>query len=130
RGVTPQEATPGAKVLFTRDGTSGEPDFTTALKWARRAAEGGSAEGQAALGYILTSGPETIRNESEAERWYARSAQAGCPQGCLGFGLALLRRAQDQRTQTQAAEQIAKASAAGIPTALYLAGSLREFGIG
>ena len=79
---------------------------------------------------ILTSGPETIRNEKEAERWYARSAQAGCPQGSLGFGLALLRRAQDQRTQTQAAEQIAKASAAGIPTALYLVGALREFGLG
>jgi TPR repeat protein len=35
-----------------------EPDFVAAEKWARRAAEHGSADGQAVLAYILTSGPD------------------------------------------------------------------------
>src|SRR5882762_7660775 len=36
--------------LFTTDAPA-DPDFVSALKWARRAAEAGSAEGQALLGY-------------------------------------------------------------------------------
>ncbi len=68
-----------------------EPDFETSLRWARKAAEGGSADGQAVLGYILTSGPETMRDLDEAHRWYERSAAAGCPQGALGFALSLAR---------------------------------------
>ena len=46
-----------AASLFATNEAS-EPDFDTAIKWARKAAEGGSADGQAVLGYILTSGPE------------------------------------------------------------------------
>ena len=64
-----------------------QPDFETGLRWARKAAEGGSADGQAVLGYILTSGPETMRDLDEAHRWYERSAAAGCPQGALGYAL-------------------------------------------
>ena len=63
------------------------PDFEAGLHWARKAAEGGSADGQAVLGYILTSGPETMRDLDEAHRWYERSAAAGCPQGALGYRL-------------------------------------------
>ena len=39
------------------------------------------------LGYILTSGPENLRNLEEADRWYVKSAAAGCPAGALGHGL-------------------------------------------
>ena len=49
-----------------------EPDFATAAAWARKAAEGGSADGQSMLAYILTSGPETMRDPEEAHRWYER----------------------------------------------------------
>ena len=35
-----------------------EPDFKSAMKWARQAADAGSASGQALLAYILTYGPE------------------------------------------------------------------------
>jgi hypothetical protein len=51
----------GAGRLFTGDETA-DPDFGSALPWARRAAEDGSPEGQALLGYILTYGPEDIRH--------------------------------------------------------------------
>ena len=70
--------------------------FPAALSWARRGAEGGSPEAQALLGYILTSGPDDLRDMAEADQWYERSAAANCPQGHLGRGLSLLRAANDQ----------------------------------
>ena len=100
RGISvPKQSGGGAKALFLSDNQSGGSDFATALKWARRAAESGSAEGQALLGYILTSGPDALRDPAEAERWYQRSAEAGCPQGSFGLGVSILRRAQDERTK-------------------------------
>ena len=71
---------PGTR-LFAAD--RGErAGFRDRLRWARKAAEGGSADGQAVLGYILTSGPEPMRDLEEAHRWYERSAAAGCSAGC------------------------------------------------
>src|ERR1700758_2525700 len=55
--------------LFSAN-TTGQPDFAAAEKWARRSADGGSADGQALLGFILTSGPENLRNLDEARSWY------------------------------------------------------------
>ena len=69
-----------------------------ASRWARKAAEGGSADGQAVLGYILTSGPEPMRDPDEAHRWYERSAAAGCPQGALGYALSLARDGDRRRS--------------------------------
>ena len=51
--------------LFATNATS-EPDFATAARFARMAAEGGSADGQAVLAYILTSGPEPMRDLAQA----------------------------------------------------------------
>ena len=73
-----------------------EPDFVAAEKWARRAAEHGSADGQAVLAYILTSGPESMRNLEEAHEWYQRAAEAGCPQGALGYAQSLARSVKDE----------------------------------
>ena len=77
------------------------PDFETGLRWARKAATGGSADGQAVLGYILTSGPETMRDPDEAHSWYQRSAAAGCPQGALGLALSLSRTAKTPEQQAR-----------------------------
>ncbi|HEY6432737.1 MAG TPA: tetratricopeptide repeat protein, partial [Acetobacteraceae bacterium] len=82
--------------LFSSNDSDGKPDFEAAVKWARLAAEGGSADGQAVLGYILTSGPEAMRDLEAAEKWYRRSAEAGCPQGALGYALARSREATDE----------------------------------
>jgi hypothetical protein len=79
-----------ANSVFDTNST-GDPDFAAANAWARRAAQGGSPTGQALLGYILTSGPKTLRNLDEARLWYERSAAAGCPHGHLGYALSLAR---------------------------------------
>src|SRR5262249_39802747 len=106
------------------------PDFETGIHWARKAAAGGSADGQAVLGYILTSGPEHLRNLDEAHLWYERAAAAGCPQGALGYALSLARTATDAGGQAQVAEQLRRAADAGLPTALYLLALMTERGWG
>lgn len=129
-GQVDDQPRPRAGGLFG-DSALAQPDFIAAEGWARRAAEAGSAEAQALLGYILTAGPEAIRNLEQAEHWYGRSAASGNPQGKLGLGLAILRRAG-----TNIAEQkpgiaaIVSAAELDLPMAQYLHGVLLEHGVG
>ena len=111
-------------------GQVSKPDFEAAEKWARQAAEHGSADGQAVLAYILSSGPESMRNLEEAHRWYERSADAGCPQGSLGYARSLARRADSEESRRQIAEHIRRAAKAALAPAIYLLGVLTERGIG
>ena len=108
----------------------GEPDFASALKWARPAAEAGSAKAQAVLAYVLTCGPEEMRDLEAAHRWYQRSAAAGCPEGCLGYALSLAPRTQDEAGRHEVAEHLRRAAEAELPTAIYLLAVLTEQGVG
>ena len=81
---------PATTALFANTART-DPDYDSALKWARLAAEAGSSDAQALLGYVLTAGPETIRDLDLAQSWYQRAAAAGSPQGALGYALALAR---------------------------------------
>ena len=90
--VTQSEDASSTRLFASQEATA--PDFEAGLHWASKAAEGGSADGQAVLGYILTSGPENVRDLEDAHRWYERSATAGSPQGALGFALSLARDAK------------------------------------
>jgi len=67
------------------------PDYQAALKWGTPAADGGSAEAQAVLGHILTSGPDELRDVPRAAHYYQLAAESGLAQGQLGWALALLR---------------------------------------
>src|SRR5208337_5410510 len=105
-----KQAARGAASLFSGDEPA-EPDFVLAEKWARRAAERQSANGQAVLAFILSAGPEAVRDFEEAHRWYERSANGGSPQGDLGYGLSLLRSAKGQQDEEKrAAEHIRRAA--------------------
>jgi TPR repeat protein len=115
--------------LFTED-EPGEPDFAAAAKWARAAAEAGSAKGQAVLAYVLSCGPEPMRDPEAAHRWYERSAEAGCPEGCLGYALSLAPRTADEAGRQLVAANLRRAAAAELPTAIYLLAVLTEAGIG
>src|SRR6266581_1857233 len=108
----------------------GDPDYATALRQARMAAEAGSGEAQAVLAFILSSGPQDIRDLDEADLWYERSAAAGCPQGMLGHALALNRKGGGEAVQREVAVQLGKAAEAGLPAALYLLGVMSERGLG
>src|SRR5271169_6176462 len=119
----------GADQLFAADGPA-VPDFKSAMKWARQAADAGSAKGQALLAYILTYGPQPMRDLEDAHRWYERSAAAGCPEGNLGYAISLARRANDVEGRRQVAEQLRRAAEAELPTATYLLAVLTEQGGG
>ena len=108
----------------------GEPNFASALKWARPAAEAGSAKAQAVLAYVLTCGPQEMRDVEEAHRWYQRSAAAGCPEGCLGYALSLAPRTEDEAGRHEVAENLRHAAEAELPTAIYLLAVLTEQGVG
>jgi TPR repeat protein len=104
------------------------PDFESAALWAQRAAEAGSAQAQALLGYILTNGPESLRDFDEAYRCYERSAAAGCAQGHLGYAISLMRQDKDPRKWRRVAEEMRRASDGGLPTATFLLAALAEAG--
>lgn len=108
---------------------SREPDFEAAYRFARKAAEAGSANGQAVLGYILSKGPKAMRDLDAAHGWYEKSAAAGCPEGRLGLALSLIRRRQPEQ-RVRIAKELRCAADAGLPTAIYLLAVLTEHGMG
>jgi uncharacterized protein len=107
-----------------------DPDYVTAMRRARIAAEAGSGEAQALLAFILSSGPQDVRDLDEADLWYERSAAAGCPQGMLGHALALNRKGGGEAVLREVAVQLGKAAEAGLPAALYVLGAMSEGGLG
>jgi hypothetical protein len=121
---------PDAERLFAVQDAPASPDFDSALKWARQAAEAGSAKGQALLAYVLTYGPDEMRDLAQAHHWYERSAAAGCPEGNLGYALSLVRRATSEDHRRLVIEQLRPAAAAELPTAMYLLAVLTEAGFG
>ena len=116
--------------LFAADSPGGAPDFAAAHAWAIKAAEAGSPTGQAVLGYILTCGPDPLRDLEAAHRWYERSAAAGCAEGSLGLALSLARRGAGAEVRTRIAEGVRRAADAGLPTAIYLLAVLTEHELG
>ena len=63
-GVPRAAVEPDAGLFDTADW--GRPDHAAAMIWARHAAEAGSAEAQAMLAFILSSGPEDLRDPDAA----------------------------------------------------------------
>jgi TPR repeat protein len=82
------------------------------------------------LAYVLTCGPEEMRDLEKAHRWYQRSAAAGCPEGCLGYALSLAPRTQDEAGRHEVAEHLRQAAEAELPTAIYLLAVMTEQGSG
>lgn len=111
--------------LFAPGFAEAAPDYVAAGGWARLAAQAGSPEAMALLGFLLSEGPEDSRDVTEAQQWYARAAAAGEPHGLLKLGLTELAAAT-----TSAAAQVAitKLTAAGLPQADYALGTIFDAG--
>ena len=82
------------------------------------------------MGYVLTNGPEPMRDLDDARRWYRASAELGCPEGNLGYALALMPRATADYDWRLIRMHLKAAADAGLPTALYVLGALTERGSG
>ena len=91
-------------------------DYHAAALWARRAAEAGAPDAQAMLAYILSSGPEELRDSDAAFEWYRKSAEQDCPQGRLGYAIALMLRADTAEKTFAARDELCRAAEAGLPT--------------
>lgn len=109
------------------------PGFSEALEWARRSADAGSADGRAVLAYILTQGPEELRNPDKAAELYRLAAEAGSTQGALGHALALAAKGAEGSVDAAAQKKILhwleSAAKGGLPTAQYMLGELHERGL-
>ena len=119
----------GPRRLFDASGLCCEPDYQQAKSWAQRAAAAGSAEAQALLGFLLTSGPEAMRDPERGEQLYQQAAAAENARGKLGCALALLRRGNAEATG-EARTLLESAAAAGLITAHYLLALIAESGAG
>ena len=122
----------GREGLFAgiRREPDGRPNFAEAALWARRAAEKGSAEGQALWAYILVSGPTELRDPTASRSWYERSAKGGSSQGHLGLALALAPSARSVGEWGRVVGHLRSAADAGLTTAIYLLAVLNERGTG
>lgn len=107
-----------------------QPDFHKGFHWGQIAANAGSADAQALLGYILTNGPEDLRDLAQARSWYERSAAAGCSQGHLGLALAILHQAETDEARALAAHHLKEATKGGLGTAFDILGRMSEAGAG
>ena len=121
---SPAQRTKGAAADLFSEEADNSPDFESALLWARRAAEAGSAKGQAILGYVLTRGPEPIRDLEAAHDWFKRSADQGSAEGRLGYALSLARTASDDASRAEVVAYLQQAADAELPTAIHLLGIL------
>lgn len=106
------------------------PDFHQGRHWAQVAADAGSADAQALLGYILTNGPEDLRDLPRARALYEQSAAAGCSQGHLGLALAILHSAETEDARKIAASHLKEATKGGLGTAFDILGRMSEAGAG
>ncbi|WP_428376903.1 tetratricopeptide repeat protein [Lichenicoccus sp.] len=117
------EAGPGTLFELASHVPSGIPDYQAAQHWAEIAAAAGHAPSQALLGFILTSGPQALRDVRRGEACYRLAADAGCAHGQLGWSLALLR--QDPVANgIEAQRLLAQAARANMPVAHYMLGVL------
>ena len=112
---------------FSADETPGQPDIAGAYAWAQLAADNGEADGQALLGFLLTSGPASLQDKAAALKWYRDGVAGGSSQACLGLALLLLENGQPVG---EAAQLIRRAAQARLPLAMYLLGDMLEHGHG
>jgi TPR repeat protein len=65
-------------------------NYAEALKWFRKAADQGNAEGQDELGKMYLHGLGVARNASEAANWFRKSAEQGNAEAELGIAITYL----------------------------------------
>ncbi|MEZ7136608.1 SEL1-like repeat protein [Komagataeibacter sp. SM21] len=113
------------------EGIAGWPDPVAATTWAACAAEKGLPDAQALYGYLLATGPDSVRDPQAARSWCAQAARAGCPQGDLGLALAHLSASgMAPGSDPDAVAALTRAAQGGLPTAQYMLGLLHERGWG
>ena len=63
--------------MLYAEGIDGKPDYQTAAKWFRKAADYGTADSQYNLAILYTRGIGVEQNLAEAYKWFALAARGG-----------------------------------------------------
>lgn len=93
------------------DGQGVTRDYTEAVRWFRKAAEAGSAEGMNLLGICFRSGRGVEKDSAEGARWYRKAADLGYAVAQSNLGVCLLHGLGVEKNHAEAVELLRKAVA-------------------
>ncbi len=98
------------------------PDPAEAVKWYRKAADGGDSMGQFMVGNCYEKGIGVSADSAEAARWFRKSAEQTNALAEMTLGMAYARGDGVQTNRAEAEKWLARAAASGHPFTEYVLG--------
>ena len=105
-------------------------DYAEAVKWYRKAAEGGYVHAQCNLGYMYENGYGIEQDKSKAVEWYRKSAEQGYARGQRALGYMYQKGFGITQDYTKALDWYKKAAEQGYDIAMCDLGFMYENGYG
>lgn len=122
---TPQAMYEHAQRLLKPNVEGDASDFAGALKWTRKAAEGGYLPAIMDMGYLYMYGGKGVRQDVvQARAWYTRAAEQGEAKAHWFLGVLDFDAPDGQRNVAGAMQHWRKAAEAGVADAQYRLGRL------
>jgi non-specific serine/threonine protein kinase/serine/threonine-protein kinase len=112
------------------NGPRADADFAEALRWYRRAADGGNPRAMADIGFSFRNGEAVPRECVQAMGWFRKSAELGAERGMFGMGSLYEDGCGVPKDYAEAARWYRKAAEAKYPAAMRQLGNLYERGLG
>jgi len=108
----------------------GEPDYTTARDWFRRAADQGHAKAMYRLGWLSENGFGIDRDMTAARAWYRKAADLGYPVAMTHLARLLLDGRGGARDYAQGRRWLKRAADAGEGAAMASLAGVYDRGLG
>lgn len=120
---TPEEMYVRVQELLKPNVEGEASDFSGAMHWLRRAAEGGLLQAQTDLAGIYLEGGRGVKRDGQAAyAWFSRAAAQGCPEAEFYMGHILYAGIDQERQEAAAIGHWRKAAQAGVAEAAYRLG--------
>ena len=117
-------------LMYHRGGASVVRNDREAVRWFRKAAAQGDAEGQFHLGLMYCEGMGVARDVRQAIRWYLKAADQGNTQAQYRIGELYVTGTGVRRDEREAARWYRRAADGGNPEAMRAMGDFCEKGRG
>ncbi len=105
-------------------------DYKEAVKWYRKAAEGGHAKAQNNLGVCYVEGKGVAKDACEAVKWFTKSAEQGYVQGQASLGVCYFKGDGVAQNYSEAARWWQKAAQQGDKNVQFSLAALYTKGLG
>lgn len=122
--------TRAAFLLGSRFAARGGEEDEVAVQWFRVAADGGLAEAQYNLGFMLSQGRGGARDDGQAAAWFRRAADQDFPAAQFNLGSFYASGRGVQRDDATAAAWFERAAEQGLAPAQHNLGLMYEYGRG